>query len=104
MLTNLQTRVIFNGIDLSGCLAYLAIGVCILYWGLRYCLDFPPIFWYDCSEKEKHMTMTKDILEAAYWPEHSGGRTEVSIQAIREIVKKHDPEGFESFNPFEELE
>jgi hypothetical protein len=49
-------------------------------------------------------TMTKDILKAAYWPEHSGGSTEVSIQEIRDIVKKHDPEGFESFDPFEDLE
>jgi hypothetical protein len=49
-------------------------------------------------------TMTKDILEAAYWPEHSGGRAEVSIEKIRDIVKKHDPEGFESFDPFEGLE
>ena len=50
------------------------------------------------------MTMTKDILKAAYWPERSGGCTEISIQAIRDIVKKHDPEGFESFDPFEDLE
>jgi|LakMenE01Jun11ns_1017448.scaffolds.fasta_scaffold8548991_1 hypothetical protein len=49
-------------------------------------------------------TMTKDILTAAYWPEHSGGMTEVSIQEIRDIVKKHDPEGFEAFDPFEEVE
>ena len=50
------------------------------------------------------MTMTKEILEAAYWPEHSGGLTEVSIQTIRDIVKKHDPEGFDSFDPFEDLQ
>jgi hypothetical protein len=67
-------------------------------------LDIPRNLWDTWIEKEKHMTMTKDILEAAYWPEHSGGRTEVSIEEIRDIVKKHDPEGFEAFDPFEGLE
>ena len=49
-------------------------------------------------------TMTKDILQEMHYPEHSGGRTEVSIQAIRDIIQKHDPEGFKSFDPFEGLE
>jgi hypothetical protein len=49
-------------------------------------------------------TMTKEILEAAFWPEHSGGCTEVSIKKIRDIVKKYDPEGFESFDPWEDVE
>jgi hypothetical protein len=50
------------------------------------------------------MTMTKDILEAMHYPEHSGGRTEVDIQTIKNIIQKHDPKGFEAFDPFEELE
>ena len=50
------------------------------------------------------MTMTKDILEAMHYPEHSGGRTEVDIQTIKNIIQKHDPKGFESFDPFEGLE
>ena len=44
-------------------------------------------------------TMTKDILQAMHYPEHSGGRTEVDIQTIKKIIQKHDPEGFESFVP-----
>lgn len=50
------------------------------------------------------MTMTKEILEAMHYPEHSGGCTEVSIKTIRDIIQKHDPEGFESFDPWEGLE
>ncbi len=50
------------------------------------------------------MTMTKDILTAMHYPEHSGGRTEVDIELIKNIIKKHDPKGFEAFNPFEGLE
>ena len=50
------------------------------------------------------MTMTKDILQAMHYPEHSGGRTEVNIQTIKNIIKKHDPKGFESFDPVEGLE
>jgi hypothetical protein len=45
------------------------------------------------------MSMTQEIMQAMHYPEHSGGRTEVSIQAIRDILKKHDPSGFESFTP-----
>jgi hypothetical protein len=49
-------------------------------------------------------TMTKDILQAMHYPEHSGGQTEVDIQTIKNIIQKHDPKGFESFDPFEGLE
>jgi hypothetical protein len=49
-------------------------------------------------------TMTKDILEAMHYPEHSGGQTVVEIEVIKDIIKKHDLEGFEAFDPFEELE
>jgi len=55
-------------------------------------------------EKEKNMTMTKEILEAMHYPEHSGGRTEVDIQTIKDIIQKYDSEGFEAFDPFEGLE
>jgi hypothetical protein len=56
-------------------------------------------------KRRKHMTtMTKDILQAMHYPEHSGGQTEVDIQTIKKIIQKHDPEGFESFDPFEGLE
>lgn len=48
--------------------------------------------------------MTHEIMNAMDYPERSGGRTEVSIQVIKDILKKHDPAGFESFNPFEGLE
>ena len=40
MLTNLQTRVIFNGIDLSGYLAYLAIGF------VSYTRDYDRLFTF----------------------------------------------------------
>jgi hypothetical protein len=45
------------------------------------------------------MTMTHEIMNAMDYPERSGGRSEVSIQVIKDILKKHDPEGFNSFEP-----
>lgn len=47
-------------------------------------------------------TMTEDLLEAIFYPEHSGGETKVDIDTIKTIIQKHDPKGFEDFNPFEE--
>jgi len=46
-------------------------------------------------------TMTEELLAEMIYPEHSGGRTEVSIKAIRDIIAKHDPDGFNAFNPYE---
>jgi hypothetical protein len=43
--------------------------------------------------------MTHEIMQEMHYPEHSGGRTEVDIQSIKDILKKHDPKGFESFSP-----
>jgi hypothetical protein len=45
------------------------------------------------------MTMTHELLQEMIYPERSGGRSEVSIAAIRKIIEKHDPEGFNSFEP-----
>jgi hypothetical protein len=48
-------------------------------------------------------TMTQELLAEMIYPEHSGGRTEVSIKAMRDIIAKHDPEGFNAFNPYEHM-
>ena len=47
-------------------------------------------------------TMTEDLLDAIHYPEHSGGETKVDISIMKAIIQKHDPKGFEDFNPFEE--
>ena len=49
-------------------------------------------------------TMTQELLAEMIYPEHSGGRTEVSIKAMRDIIAKHDPEGFNAFNPYEHMQ
>jgi hypothetical protein len=49
-------------------------------------------------------TMTEDLLEAMFYPEHSGGETTIDIATMKAIIQKHDPQGFDSFNPFEEEE
>lgn len=43
--------------------------------------------------------MTHEILKTMHYPAHSGGRTEVSIEAIKDVLKKLDPEGYNSFEP-----
>ena len=50
--------------------------------------------------KTKYITMTDEILDALFNVEHSGGIYEVNTDVIREIVKKYDPQGFESYNPY----
>ncbi len=50
------------------------------------------------------MTLTKEILKEIHYVNHSGGIDEVSGSIIRKILEKYDPEGVESFDPWENLE
>jgi hypothetical protein len=68
-------------------------------------LDIPADLWYaKCKQRRnmetKYTTITDEILNALFYVEHSGGIYEVNTDVIREIVKKYDPQGFESYNPY----
>jgi hypothetical protein len=43
--------------------------------------------------------MTHELMKTMHYPEYSGGRTEVSIEAIKKVLQKLDPEGYNSFKP-----